>query len=76
MITAIRTGENLENSRVDCENRTASALRICSLSVFLSMASRTPYTVQYRLPDSPPAESLSVCESFGWGHAYYQCVGS
>jgi hypothetical protein len=69
MIAALRTGENLENSRAYCENRTAGALRLYSLSVFLSMASRPPHTVQYRLTVSPPAESLSLCESFGQGHA-------
>jgi hypothetical protein len=69
MIIAIRTGENLESSRAYCENRTAGALRLYSLSVFLSMASRPLYTVQYRLPVSPPAESLAQCESFGQDHA-------
>jgi hypothetical protein len=69
MITAIRTGENLENSRAYWENRTAGALRLYSLSAFLTMASKQPCTVQYLLPVSPSAESLSMCESFGRGHA-------
>ena len=72
MTTAPMVCENGETDRAYCENRTASTPPTYPRSAFLTMvtmASIPSCTVQYCLPVSPSAESLSLCESFGRGHA-------